>query len=123
MPSKNKSNDWLVSWDMYGLEALINLTSWKVEYDAHEKKVMWETLKNEQYQKDKAPQLPIKQMILRAQVNPQRCYEIYTFSSVGLSRDDIKDWFADSPQSAADWVREHGSKIYCGRSSVKALIT
>jgi hypothetical protein len=63
-------------------------------------------------------------LILRAQMNAQRHYEIYVFTSTKhVGPKDIQSWFKRDPQGFADWVREHHSyKVFSNRKTQKDLI-
>ncbi len=56
----------------------------------------------------------IEMMKLRAQVNAQRVYEIYMFTTLDdIEFKDIEDWMIGDPQSLVNWVRKnHSVKIY-----------
>lgn len=99
----------LVSWDCTGLEACINVTE-------YEKAEMWARLS------DTEPPVGIgkavQHLMLRARVNPQRHYEIYTFNvAAGITKEDIREMFNNAPQAAADLIRDRGRKIYSDRVS------
>jgi hypothetical protein len=65
----------------------------------------------------------VNMMKLRAQFNPQRFYEIYAVDAVaGITGDDIQEMFEQTPQYAADLIRERGVKIYSDRKTSKAKI-
>ncbi len=100
-------------WDMYGLETLFNVTEWS-------KKTTWATLKEEQ-----VPGGPnIQMMIVRAKLNSQRCYEIYSFDSEpDITQGDIINAFKTNPQPIVDFIRKNGEKIYSDRSDEKIVIT
>jgi hypothetical protein len=53
-------------------------------------------------------------MKMRAQVNAQRVYEIYMFTTLDdIEFKDIEDWMIADPQSLVNWVRKnHAVKIY-----------
>jgi len=93
-----------VMWDCHGLEALARIP------DPAETTFAL-------LQSKKAPEMPnIMHWKLRAQYNPQRHYEIYTFSAEsGIDIDDIRDMFEASPQVAADTIRRIGHEIYSDR--------
>lgn len=93
-------------WDMYGLECLINVTEWE-----HKRTIA--ILKEE-----KLTGYPnLNMMLLRAKVNSQRRYEIYSFQSTDLSEEDIISQFKNSPQLIVDLIRSRGEKIYSDRST------
>lgn len=106
-----KKNDFLVMWCCEGLECIIDLTQWRKQMEEWEKKTLWAQLKDQKC--DPAPKIPLPHMITRARANPQRLYEIYTFSATdGITKDDIESMFETSPQAIADLIREKGYKVY-----------
>lgn len=94
------SNTFIASWDIYGLECLINVTECEQEN-------MISILKEEPIKHRN----PLQHMILRAQFNPQRHYEIYAFESE-MDEVSIRDVFENSPQAIVDFIRENGKKLY-----------
>jgi hypothetical protein len=104
---------YLAMWDMYGLECLFDTGEWQKQY-------MWSILKEED-----RPQGPnLQMMILRAKMNSQRCYEIYTFNAENdLTEDAIKLAFEVAPQGIVDFIRTNGNKIFSDRTEKKAVIT
>lgn len=105
-------NTFLVMWDMYGLECLFNVTEWS-------KKKTWATLKGQHF--DDGPS--IQMMLLRARVNSQRCYEIYSFNAdEGVTEQSIREAFDGSPQSIVDIIRKQGEKIYSDRSETSKQV-
>lgn len=51
-------------------------------------------------------------MTLRAKYNSQRFYECWSTSSKELSKEDLTQFFEDSPQAAANLIREKGMHLY-----------
>jgi len=78
--SKKKTTRFIAMWDMTGLECLINVTAIEKEHEKWEKENLFRILKN-QIKEVKPANVPLDMMILRARVNSQRHYEIYTFES------------------------------------------
>ncbi len=110
----------IVSWDCYGLEACVDVTEDMERAEQFEKESIFERLKNP----DKEPENEatrkicrmIQMMSLRARFNPQRNYEIYWLTATDEITDkDVVNWFDDSPQAAADRVREIGTKLLSNR--------
>jgi hypothetical protein len=102
----NEGNVFLLSWDSLGLEACIDIS--KIERDN-----TWAVLK------DQAPTKLgniVQTIMMRARYNSQRHYEIYTIHVTdGITEQDIRTMFEESPQQAADLIRERGNKIYSDR--------
>lgn len=101
----------LVMWDQYGLEAIFDMRDWENKTQAWEKANIFSMLKEEKH--PDAPKIPFQHMMLRAQANRERAYEIYTFTAQkGIYEKDIRELFKDNPQFIADWIRKNGSKIF-----------
>lgn len=109
MNSQNQTSNtitWVAMWDMYGLELLINVTEWE-----HKRTIA--ILKEE-----KLTGYPnLNMMIVRARVNFQRHYEIYSFQTTDLSEKGIINQFNNDPQAMVDLIRSKGEKIYSDRST------
>jgi len=101
------NHNFLVMWCNEGLECVVDLTE-------DEKNRAWSALKG----KPPVSQLPsLHHLILRAKFNMQRHYEIYTVEATeGISADDIRDMFENSPQMAADTIRERGNCLHSDRA-------
>jgi hypothetical protein len=100
------NHNFLVMWCNEGLECVVDLTE-------DEKNRTWSALKG----KPPVSQLPsLHHLILRAKFNMQRAYEIYTVEATeGITADDIRDMFENSPQTAADTIRERGHCLHSDR--------
>jgi len=100
------NHNFLVMWCNEGLECVVDLTE-------DEKNRTWSALKG----KPPVSQLPsLHHLILRARYNQQRHYEIYTVEATeGITADDIRDMFENSPQTAADTIRERGNCLHSDR--------
>lgn len=107
---KKKLNNFLVVWDMLGLESIFSIDDAMNEIENYEKEKVWKTLKEEDIGRTPNP-IPLQMLIMRAKFNSQRNYEIYTFST-DMSMNEIREVFAVSPQPLVDWIRENGNKIY-----------
>ena len=111
MPSrKKKENNFLVVWDMLGLESIFDVGKAYLEVENYEKDKMWKTLKGEPLSEKPNP-IPLQMLIMRAKFNSQRNYEIYTFSTT-MTMNEVREFFADDPQPIVDWIRVNGNKIY-----------
>lgn len=109
--SSTRIDQYIVMWDMYGLEAIINVSEGEREGIVQALKGEAVTWRN-----------PIQFMLLRARFNSQRCYEIYTFESE-LSEKEISQMFKQSPQTIADTIRRVGHKLYSDRTTKTPVIT
>ena len=111
MPSrKKKLNNFLVVWDMLGLESIFSVDDTLNEVERYEKDKTWKILKNEPAGKAPNP-IPLQMLIMRARYNTQRSYEIYTFST-DMTMNQVREVFAVTPQPIVEWIRENGNKIY-----------
>ena len=111
MPSrKKKLNNFLVVWDMLGLESIFSVDDALNEVESYEKDKTWKILKNEPVGKAPNP-IPLQMLIMRARYNTQRSYEIYTFST-DMTMNQVREVFAVTPQRIVEWIRENGNKIY-----------
>ena len=111
MPSrKKKLNNFLVVWDMLGLESIFSVDDALNEVERYEKDKTWKILKNEPVGKAPNP-IPLQMLIMRARYNTQRSYEIYTFST-DMTMNQVREVFAVTPQPIVEWIRENGNKIY-----------
>ena len=110
------SHQFLIVWDNLGLECCIDITE-------DEQRRMWQQLKGEPVSDSKIPNL--NHIMLRARMNSQRHYEIYTCEAVdGITALDIREMFEASPQTAADTIRRLGHCIHSDRAQKdRVLIT
>ena len=118
----------LLSWDCQGLEACVDITEDVERGNEFEKESLFERIKNpdEEPHNEHVSKLSkmFNVMSLRARFNPQRNYEIYMLTATaGVSKEDIVQWFEDSPQAAADRVREIGVKLLSHRETSKRVIS
>lgn len=101
------STIYLLSWDMYGLESCVNVTS--IEQERILNILADKPVKN-------GNNMSLNALILRAKFNPQRHYEIYMIEvDDSIIENDIVDMFKYTPQYAAELIRSRGQKIYSDR--------
>lgn len=102
-------NLFIVSWDSYGLEAVVpfnNIEQERIMDILAGRPVIDMKLEN-----------TIFAMQLRARMNPQRFYEIYAVWAVdGITKEDIEEMFENAPQLAAETMRKIGQKLYGDRA-------
>ena len=97
---EDNMNAYMAYFDTLGFEWIFNITE-------YEKKKFWAVLKG-----DDKVDFPIpRYAILRAQANPQRFPEIWTFQSE-LDLEDILCYTKDMPQAMADLIRKNGNKVF-----------
>jgi hypothetical protein len=110
--SQHTENLFLLSWDMLGLETVVNIS-------AIEKDATWALLQNKP-----GPKLSsiVNPVMMRARYNSQRHYEVYTITvSDGINEDDLRTMFEENPQHAAELIRKRGRKIYSDRIEAGAV--
>lgn len=62
-------------------------------------------------------------IMMRARMNTQRHYEVYTVQTDrSIDADDLVRMFNDNPQGMADLIRERGQKLYSARASHAPVI-
>lgn len=97
----------LLSWDMTGIEAVIDVT-------AIEQERSWRVLKGESADVD-LNQL-VNRILLRARFNSQRHYEVYTINvEDGIDENDVREMFENDPQGSAELIRSRGHKLHSDR--------
>lgn len=100
----NKTKRWLAMWDCYGLEYIYNLSEF-------EESQTWSVLMEQESPIE--PPTDVRNLILRAQFNDQRNYEIYVFEADSmLDKQSLKQQFDRNPQQIVDLIRNQGFKIY-----------
>lgn len=117
-----KNNSFLLSWDCNGLEACVSIHELEEKYNRAEKERVWNTLADAN---GEDPGNPVDReigriyqgILLRARMNPQRHYEVYTVQTdSSITKEDMIRMFEDNPQSMADLVRERGNRLYSDRA-------
>jgi len=100
-------NQFVISWCQEGLEGIVPITDL-------EKEEAWNILQGKKAS-GKINSI-INMMILRAKVNSQRRYEVYVMDATdGITEDDLRTLFTESPQAAADLIRGRGRKLFSDR--------
>lgn len=102
----------LFMWDMYGLEFCQDIT-------AVEKRNMMAALKGQRLERP----FNLNGLLLRARLNTQRNYEIYTMTvEQGIKETDVIAWFKSNPQQAVDQIRERGRCLYGEAKRIEPVI-
>ena len=106
-------NIFIVSWDMTGLECVI---------DCHE-------LQSEDVMRalrgDKGSRLgeTLFYLTMRARANNHRHYEIYSIhTDDSITKESLEKMFEMDPQGSANIIRERGHKIYSDRVNRKTQV-
>jgi hypothetical protein len=107
------TNAFIFSWDMYGIESIVPIS----QYEHWDKENLIRVLKEHKRTRNPLNTI-LRNLVLRAQFNPNRRYEIYAVDCD--SEFDEEFWYnqwKEYPQLTADLVREHGHKIYSDRET------
>jgi hypothetical protein len=118
---KKKTNIFLVSWDMTGLETVIDLSEVEARRKQADKERVWNTLASPDLVDPGNPierqiSSTVNAILMRARINSQRHYEVYTIhTDSSVAEKDVWTMFADNPQGAADLIRDRGTKLYSNR--------
>ena len=119
--AKKKHNVFLLSWDMTGLETVLDLTTLEKLRHEEEKIRMMQILSDPEArdpgdQTGVALNRAVQGILLRARVNSQRHYEVYTIQTdASISERDMWELFTSNPQHAAELIRERGNQLYSDR--------
>jgi hypothetical protein len=105
-------NAYLFMWNCHGIESIVPIT----EYEDQMKLDAWVILKGETPGKNPIDDI-VGSMIMRARFNAERNYEIYAMDcEEGITREDLFEFWDNSPQSAADITREKGICLFTNRN-------
>ena len=125
---KKQPKVFLLSWDMYGLESLVDLSTVE-NLRVEEEKIRMLKILSDPEARDPGDQTgtvlhrTVQSILLRARVNSQRHYEVYTIQiDSSVQERDLWDMFNSSPQTAAELIRERGNKLFCNRQDVAKVV-
>jgi hypothetical protein len=101
-----KNHLMIVMWDHYGLESVIDVTKQEQEH-------LFDMISNPNANFFSWLNQTVKYMLLRAQANSQRNYEVYSiWVDENISADELSEQFEEAPQSMADLIRSRGNTLY-----------
>ena len=119
--AKKKHNVFLLSWDMTGLETVLDLTTLE-RLRVEEEKIRMMQILSDPEARDPGDQTgaalnrAVQGILLRARVNSQRHYEVYTIQTdASVNERDMWELFTSNPQHAAELIRKRGNKLYSDR--------
>ena len=105
-------NAFIFAWDMYGIDSIVPIT----QYEGIDKENTLRILKDQERRRNPLDGI-VRSLVLRAQMNTQRRYEIYAVDcTVDMDLDFWNRQWNDYPQETADIIRERGHKLYSARS-------
>lgn len=106
------TNAYLVYWCEEGLESIIPIT----QYEHWDAENTFRILNDQEPVRN--PMNGVLQgMLLRARVNSQRHYELYAVDcDASITKEDLEQMFENSPQTAAELIRDRGHKLYSDRA-------
>ena len=115
-----KTKVFVLSWDNEGLESVVPVSDIEARNEALEKERLLKILSDPEgidpgFRGESIAGI-IHRMQIRAQINCHRHYEIYSVCvDASIDAEQLRDMFEQSPQDAADLIRERGNKIYSNR--------
>lgn len=112
----------ILSWDCYGLECCRELGEKMEQARERDKEALLELIQDPDGNPQNTPMREINQLVntllLRARMNPQRSYEIYSIcTDPSFTEQTLIDLFKDDPASTAELIRSRGIKIYSDYNS------
>ena len=121
------TNTSIISWDMTGLEAVVDVTQDLAAGELRDQEVLFDILKEPEANHGNEPwrriSSTIQMMTLRARANTQRHYEIYSIQTVDdIDKSTLERLFEDDPQAAAELIRDRGTKLYSDRIAKRTQV-
>ena len=121
------TNTFIISWDMTGLEAVVDVTQDLAAGELRDQEVLFDILKEPEANHGNEPwrriNSIIQSMTLRARANTQRHYEIYGIQTVeDIDKSTLERLFEDDPQAAAELIRDRGTKLYSDRIAKRTQV-
>lgn len=104
-------------WCNNGFETLIDLTQEAEEYQKWQKDMVVRILEDNPL-RPSFKGISFLPYMLRARYNSYRHYEMYAFSST-MTREELMEVIASTPQILVDWIRKFGIKISSSGGSNK----
>ena len=112
----HNTTNFILSWNMYGLESCVNATELDMQHTLN-------LLSSSVTLRPSELNRIVNGILLRAKVNPQRHYEVYSIQvDSSITEDDLKLQFEECPQEMANLIRERGNKIFSDRAADSSCI-
>ena len=106
------TNAYIFAWDQTGIESIIPIT----QYEDWDKQNMWKALNDQPTERNPLWSV-LHGLILRAQYNGHRHYEIYSVDcAFPIDEKEWREIWTEDPQGTADLIRERGVKLYSDRT-------
>jgi hypothetical protein len=106
------STQWVVLFDNEGLDTLVPWTD--IAQDRMITKLSGGQIKSQN------PQHIVSRIMMRAQFNPQRFPEVWTYQTdTDLPYDQMREMWNSDPQHMADLVRSKGDQLYGDKPGCK----
>lgn len=129
MAKKKQDNKvFLLSWDMTGLETLLDLTTLQHLEEEGERQRILAILSSPNAedpgnQAGKVLNGTVMSILMRARANAHRHYEVYTIQvAPGVTEKQMWDLFLQDPQQAADLIRERGNCLHSDRIPTRTQV-
>ena len=121
------TNTYIISWDMTGLEAVVDVTETLRMANDFERESIFMRIRDPHNEPKNKSLNDINQvahmMMLRARANSQRHYEIYILKTTeDITKADLERMFEDNPQAIADLIRERGDQLYSDRVNKRTQV-
>ena len=120
-------NTYIISWDMTGLEAVVDVTDKLSRANDFERESLFDRIKEPEKEPINHAMREINSMahmmMLRARANPQRHYEIYILKTDdSIIKEDLDRYFEDDAQAIVDLIRERGERLYSDRVNKRTQV-
>lgn len=105
------TNAFIFAWDMLGIESIIPIS----QYEDVDKENTMRILREQPTVRNPLNSI-LQQLLMRARLNSQRHYEIYSIDcSEELDEVFWRMQWTNNPQGTAELIRERGHKLYSDR--------
>jgi hypothetical protein len=105
-------NAFIFSWDNTGIESIVPIT----QYEFHEQENTMRLLREQPRIRNPLDNI-VRSLLLRAQFNSHRHYEIYAIDCAkGMDEEFWREQWEEYPQATAELIRERGHKLYSDRA-------
>lgn len=104
---------WIVMFDNEGVDTLVPWSNVTEE-------IIMSKLSGTPRMPSESPQQIISRIMMRAQMNPHRSPEVWSYGTAGeMDVDEMHQLWIDSPQYMADLVRSKGDQLFGAKPGTK----